>query len=147
MILLWIRTHCCFCHIRWFGVNRTLMWHDRIFICFIYANFIFPQSFCYENFGSDPWVFLINNHAMIVMRSVYFWQIYNTHNHTWICILMKNFNWGGNNERSLESLIMILFSEYLAYLGPPSSMSLTILLWSSWMRTCSKTFVASCGSV
>ena len=37
-------------------------------------------------------------------------------------------NWGGNNERNVESVAMILFSAYLASLIPPSTGSLTSLL-------------------
>ena len=62
------------------------------------------------------------------MTNEYFWQICNIHNHTLPCILMKQINWGGNSERNVESLIMILFSASLAYLIPPLSVLLTRLL-------------------
>ena len=53
---------------------------------------------------------------------------------------MKNINWGGNNERNVESLMMILSSASVAYLSPQSTGSLTIMLWSSQMETCSNNF-------
>ena len=37
-------------------------------------------------------------------------------------------NWGGNNERNVESLRMILFSVSLDYLSPPSTGSLKRML-------------------
>ena len=37
MIRLRICAHCSFCHIRCFGINMMPMWHDSIFICFIYV--------------------------------------------------------------------------------------------------------------
>ena len=42
---------------------------------------------------------------------------------------------------------MILFSEYLASLTPPSTRSLTRLLWSSQTENCSNNFGTSCSSV
>ena len=42
---------------------------------------------------------------------------------------------------------MILFSASLDYLSPPSIGSITRLLWSSRMDTCSNNFGTSCGSV
>ena len=55
------------------------------------------------------------------------------------------FYWGGNNERNVESLIMILFSAYLDSLSPPSTRSLTRLLWSSWTYIFSNIFGTSYG--
>ena len=37
MIRLRICAHCSLCSIRCFGINMTPMWHDCIFICFIYV--------------------------------------------------------------------------------------------------------------
>ena len=37
MIRLRICAHCIICHIRCSGINMTPIWHDRIFICFIYV--------------------------------------------------------------------------------------------------------------
>ena len=57
------------------------------------------------------------------------------------------FNCGGNSERNVESLIMILFSSSLESLRPPSFVSLTRLLCSYLMDTWSNNFGTSSGSV
>ena len=44
MIWLWIRTHCCLCHIIWFSVNKMPIWHQCVFICFIYVICFSPRS-------------------------------------------------------------------------------------------------------
>ena len=84
---------------------------------------------------------------MKVMKNVHFLHIWKIHNQTWPCILMTFFNWGDNSERNVESLIIILFFAYIPSLIPPSTVSLTRLVWSSITDTCSKTFGTSCGSV
>ena len=46
----------------------TPMGHDYI----LYVSYMwlaFPQTFCFDYFGFDPWVFLNNDHAMIVMMN------------------------------------------------------------------------------
>ena len=50
----------------------------------------------------------------------------------------QNLNWDGNNERNIESLIMLLFSASIASLSPPYTGSLTSMLWSSWTDNCGK---------
>ena len=65
------------CYVICFDVNMMPMWHDYIFICFIYANLIFPQTFCFEHFGWDLDFFLNKYHAIIVMINAYFCQICN----------------------------------------------------------------------
>ena len=110
------------------------------FYMFHICNFISPQTFCFGNFGFYLWALLNTNHTMILMMNVYFWQIYNIHNHTWPCIVLKFLNWGGNNEHNVESLIMILLSESIASLIPPSSGSLTRMLWSYLTETFSNNF-------
>ena len=87
IIWMWICKYCCFCHIICFGINMTPMWHDCIFICLIYVIWFFVRPFVlsiiYLIFD-----FFITNHAMIVMMHIYFWKIYNIHNHTWPCIFL-----------------------------------------------------------
>ena len=39
----------------WHKYNAHVVW--IYFICFIYANFLFRQTFCFVNFGFDIWVF------------------------------------------------------------------------------------------
>ena len=147
MIRLWVSTHCCLLHVILFGVNMLPMLHDCIFISFIYANLLFPQTFFFDHFGWDPWVFFNNNHAMILIMNAYFWQIFNIHKHTWPCIVMTFFNWVGNSECNVESLIRVLSFSYLASFSPPSFVLLTRLLWSYLTDTCNNNFVTSCGSV
>ena len=43
MIRLRICAHCSLYHIRWFDINMTSMWHDFIFICFIYVMLFFTR--------------------------------------------------------------------------------------------------------
>ena len=94
MIWLWICTYFWLFHIRCFGMNITPIWHDRIFICFMYVDLIFPHAFCFEHFGFDIWVLKNTHHAMILTTNVYFWKIYNIHNHTWTFIWMNFFKLG-----------------------------------------------------
>ena len=114
------------CKMLWLKYDAHMAW--LYFYMFHICDLIFPQTFCFEHFGFDPWVFLNNDHAMIVTMNVYFFKIQNTHNNTWPFILMIFLNWGGNNERNVLSLIMILFSEYLATLSPSYYVSLTRML-------------------
>ena len=53
------------------------------------------------------------------------------------------FNWGGNSELNLESLIIILSSLSLSSFSPPYYMALIILLWSSLTDTCNNNFRTS----
>ena len=40
----------------------------------------------------------------------------------------------------VESIMIILFYEYLSSLSPPYSYVLTMLLWSCWIDTCNNNF-------
>ena len=117
------------------------------FYMFHICDFLFHKTFCFEHFGFDILVLLNTDHAMILMSNVYVWKIYNIHNHTWPCIVLNFFSWGGNSESNIESLIMILFSVYLVSLIPPPSGYLTRLLWSSLKDTCTNNFGKNCGQV
>ena len=114
----------------------TRMWNECIFICFLYAIWFFTRPSILGILALTL-EFLNTNHFMIVIRNVYFWKIYNIHIHTWPCIVLILFCWGDNSERNVESLMMILFSTYLASLSPPSYRSLTSLLWRYITYTCS----------
>ena len=147
MVWLWVCTHCCLFHVISFGINMTLMWHDCIFISFIYAKFDFSPDLLFWSLWMMPLSFLNNDHVMIVMMNIYLWQIYNIHNHTWPCILETFFNWGGNSERNVESLIRILSYSFIASFIPPSFVALTIFSWSYLTDTYNNNFGTSCGSV
>ena len=133
------------CHMLWRKYEAHVAW--LYFYKFHICDSLFPQNFCFENFGWNPWVFKNNNHAMIVMMNAYFWHIWNIGNHTLPCILMNFFSWGGNSERNVELLIRILSSSSLDSFSPPYFVSLTIFLWSYLTDTCNKSFGRSCGSV
>ena len=147
MIWMLVCTHFFPCHVICFGVNMMPMWHAWIFIAFIYAIWFSTRPSVLSILADILELFLNNDHAMIVMTNVCFWHICNIRNQTWPCILTIFFNWGGNSERNIESLIMKLSSSSLAYFIPPLSESLTILLWSYWIDTCNNNFGTSCGSV
>ena len=143
MIWLWLFTRCCRFRIRLFGINMTPMWHDRI-LYFSYMWFSFSRDLLFWAFCIWFLIYLMTDHAMIVMEILYFWKIYNIHNKKWPCIVVTFF-FRGNSELNLESLIMILFSASLAFLIPPSAGSLTRMLWGSRTETHSNNFGTICG--
>ena len=51
--------------------------------------------------------------------------------------------WGGRTLRKVKSPMIILFSEYLASLIPPSSDGINILLWSSHTENFNNNFGAN----
>ena len=118
-----------------------------VFYMFRIYKFYFFSDLLFWSFWLWYLSFLNTYHAMIIMKYVYFWKIYNIHDHTWPCILLTFFGWGDSSELNVESLIMILFSAYLASLSPPFSGSLTSLLWSSHTDTWSNNFGKFCGMV
>ena len=87
-----------------------------------------------------------------------FWSRHNSNNECILLVYIQHsqphmtlyradipFNWGGNNECNVESLIIVLFSVSLASLSTPSNGSLTRLLWSSQTDTCSNNLGTICG--
>ena len=147
MIWPWIHTHCWIFHIIYFGLNTTLMWHDRIFICFIYANLLFPQTFCFDNFRFDPWVFKCRSRHDSNEECILLADIKHSQPHITLYLDDVFLNWGGNNKRNFKSLIMILLSASLASLIPPSSGTLTRLLWIYRTYNWSNNFGTTCGLV
>ena len=147
MIWLWICTHCFFFsyYMIWRKYDAHGVW--LYFYMFHICHFYFPWTLYFEHFGWDPWVFLNKNHAMKLIMYLYFGRyatLATTHD-----LVSWRFlkNCGGNTERNVELLIMILFSASLASLSTPLYLSLTRLLWSSLTDTCSNNFGTSCGSV
>ena len=129
IIWLWICKYCCFCHIICFGINMTPMWHDCIFICFIYVIWFFVRPFVLSIIGLIFDFFCYqsrhdSNDEYILLEDI---------QHSWshmTLYISDIFIWGGNSECNVESLIMILFSAYLASLSPPYDCSLAMMLWS-----------------
>ena len=118
-----------------------------VFLYVSYILFAFSPYLLFWEFWIWSLSFYNNNNAMLAISNVYFWQIYNIHNHTRPCILMAFLNWVGNNECNVESPIMILFYASCTSLIPPYSGSLENMLWSYLIETCSNNFGTSCGSV
>ena len=147
MILLWIYTHCWLYHIRCFCINMMPIWHACIFICFTYAIWFFTRS-------------SVLRILALIFEFLKYWSRHDSNEE---CINFKNikhlqphmtlycadifFSWGGNSERNVKSLIMILFSAFIASLSPPYTESPTRMLWSSQMDTCSYFFGTICDLV
>ena len=147
MISLWICTHCCLFRIRCFGVNMTPMWYNRIFIWFVYAVWFFARPFVLSILDFILEFLKYRPHHDINEECILLEDIQNSQPHRILYLDDVFFNWGGNNERNVESLIMILLSAYLASLSPSYTGSLTMMLWSSRTETYSNSFGTSCGSV
>ena len=112
-----------------------------------HMRFYFHQTFCFENFGFSTWAFFKyrschnSNEGCILLADIQ----HSQPNMTLYCA--DCFSWGGNSEHNVESMIMILFSAYLASLSSTSTGSLTRLLWCSQIDTCSNNFGTGCDIV
>ena len=95
----------------------TPMWHERIlYVSYMKFDLILSLSFLRYQLRHDI------NEEFILMADI-------QHPQKQITLYIDIFlNWGGNNERNVKSLIMILLSASLDSLSPPSNGSLTMLL-------------------
>ena len=68
---------------------------------------------------------------------------------TYILVLGRKicFSLGGKMLHKVESMMMILLSEFFASLSPPSSGGLTIILCSSLTHTYNKNLGTNCGPI
>ena len=117
----------------------TPIWHECIFICLIYAILSFTRT---SVLGILDLIFIFvckyqSRHASNV-ECIIFEDIQNSQPHISLYRADNFFGRGGNSERNVESLIMILLSTFLDSFSPPSFVALKILLWSSLIDTCNK---------
>ena len=122
------------------------MWHDRIFICFMYAILFYPSSYVLSS------LYLIleflkcrschdSNEECIIFSYIQYSQPH-------ITLYFDEFlKWDGNNKRNVESLIMILFSASISSLIPLYTGILTKLLLFYQTETLSNSFGKKYGSV
>ena len=120
MIRMRICTHVSLFHIICFGINMTSMWNQCIFICFIYGMcfFIRPSILIILDLVLKFFKYLSrqdSNYECILLAEMQHSQPHMTLYRTDIC-----FNSGGNSERNVELLIIILSSSYLASFRLPS---------------------------
>ena len=110
IIRLRICAHCSLFHIRFFGINMTPMWHHCIFICFIYVIWFFtiPSALRILAFIFQSFKYLSrqdSNDECIILAEMQHSQPHLIFYRDEIC-----FNWGGNSEHNVESLITILWT-------------------------------------
>ena len=119
MIRLRICAHFSLCNIRCFGINMTPMWHKCIFICFIYVMWFFTWTSALSilDFIFEFYKYLSrqdSNNEHIILAEMQYSQPHMTLYRSEIY-----FNCGGNSERNVYSLIIILSSSCIASLRPP----------------------------
>ena len=116
------------------------------FYRFQIVKLIIFQTFCFLHFDLYLWGVWDKYHAMVTRNNSYFCQIYSIHNHTIVFIgQSSSLVGGGNILRNVESMMLMLFTAYIAYFSPPSSGIIIILLCSSLADTFNKNFGTNCG--
>ena len=108
IIRLRICAHCTIFHIICFGINMMSMWHNCIFICFIYVMFFFTRPLVLRildlifEFFKDISLQYRNDECILLS------EIQHSQPHMTLYCADIFLNCGGNSERNVESLIITL---------------------------------------
>ena len=120
MFQWWICTHCSHGHTGCCCIYMTPMWHHRVFnvsnrqfpfspdllfCAFLLKSFIFLKEPSHHD-SNDEWILLVDMKNSRPHMNVYCEEIF--------------LSWGGIIDRSVEPLMMILFSTSLDPLSPPT---------------------------
>ena len=101
--------------------------YDKIIVLRTYQLLQICNVILVVNFGSDILVSSNDNTAMIITMNAYFWHIWETQTQKEPVQCINILKFGRKMLYRITSLMIILLSSYIAYLGPHVFSGLTVL--------------------